>query len=32
MKGSALPEEDLRLAGMSMEMGMTPSIGAVRWL
>ena len=29
MKGSALPEEDLRLAGMSMEMGMTPSIGAV---
>ncbi len=29
MKGSALPEEDLRLAGMSMEMGITPSIGAV---
>tara|TARA_R100001510_G_C7653392_1_gene211559 strand:+ start:653 stop:3619 length:2967 start_codon:yes stop_codon:yes gene_type:complete len=29
MKGSALPEEDLKLAGMSMEMGMTPSIGAV---
>lgn len=29
MKGSALPEEDLRLAGMSMDMGITPSIGAV---